>query len=173
VIVPFVPDDAGGTGPVVNDGYFGPVPAERLKQGDTCLLFRADGEYRSKLGIRPGRACDRLGSIDFENNLLTVVCFDLPGTGRYVNAMWELQDDPFAGDVVNSYNDGPAEPGKASLGGFYELETSSPAGELAPGETLRHANRTFHFRGAMEALDEMSRTLFGVEVSQARALMDL
>jgi len=133
VIVPFVPDDAGGTGPVVNDGYFGPVPAERLKQGDGYLLFRADGEYRSKLGIRPGRASDRLGSIDFENNLLTVVHFDLPGTGRYVNAMWELQDDPFAGDVVNSYNDGPAEPGKASLGGFYELETSSPAGGLAPG----------------------------------------
>ena len=27
--------------------------------------------------------------------------------------MWETQKDPYGGDVVNSYNDGPTEPGKA------------------------------------------------------------
>ncbi|MDP6380001.1 MAG: hypothetical protein QF662_01545 [Phycisphaerae bacterium] len=172
-IIPFITDEAGGRGAVVNDRYFGPVPGERLKEESGCLLFRADGNFRSKLGITPSRARDVLGSIDFDENILTVVRFDLPGSDAYVNSMWEIQDEPFAGDVVNSYNDGPPEPGQPSLGGFYELETSSPAAELAPGETLRHRNRTFHFRGAPAALDGISNAVFGIDLGRVRSLMNL
>ena len=63
----------------------------------------------------------------------------------YVNSMWEMQKDPSGGDVVNSYNDGPTEPGKPALGGFYEIETSSPAAALAPGAKLVHVHDTVHF----------------------------
>ncbi|MDG2385208.1 MAG: hypothetical protein P8N76_26290 [Pirellulaceae bacterium] len=48
--------------------------------------------------------------------------------------MWKLQDQPYAGDVINSYNDGPLELGKPGLGPFYELETSSRAAALGPGK---------------------------------------
>ena len=48
----------------------------------------------------------------------------------YVNGQWGPQEDPFAGDVINSYNDGPVEDGSI-MGPFYEIETSSPGG-LAP-----------------------------------------
>lgn len=33
------------------------------------------------------------------------------------------------------------------LGPFYELETSSPAAALNPGESLRHIQRTIHIKG--------------------------
>ena len=80
--------------------------------------------------------------------------------------MWEKQKEPYGGDVVNSYNDGPVEPGKPSLGGFYELETSSPAAELAPGESLVHTHRTFHFVGERASLDAISDKVLGVTASR-------
>ena len=53
--------------------------------------------------------------------------YSLPaGEREYVNSLWEIQDEPFRGDVVNSYNDGKLEDG-TQLGPFYELESSSPA----------------------------------------------
>jgi hypothetical protein len=78
--------------------------------------------------------------------------------------MWELQDRPFAGDVVNSYNDGPPAPGARPLGPFYELETSSPAALLAPGESISHVHRTFHLTGPREELDRISRRVLEVSI---------
>jgi hypothetical protein len=101
---------------------------------------------------------------------LTVVLYSKPAAAtRYVNSMWETQKEPYAGDVVNSYNDGPTEPGKASLGGFYELETSSPAAALAPGEALTHVHQTFHFAGPFPALDAIARRVLGVRLDQVSA----
>ena len=80
--------------------------------------------------------------------------------------MWEKQAEPYGGDVVNSYNDGPVEPGQPSLGGFYELETSSPAAALAPGASLVHAHRTFHFVGERTALDAIAGKVLGVTASR-------
>ncbi len=42
---------------------------------------------------------------------------------------------------------------------FYELETSSPASALKPGETMRHVQRTFHIQGPEEALDLLAGKL--------------
>ena len=59
--------------------------------------------------------------------MLTLVQYTRPaGATRYVNSMWAIQQNPYGGDVINSYNDGPPAPGAAPLGPFYELETSSP-----------------------------------------------
>ncbi len=79
--------------------------------------------------------------------------------------MWEIQKEPFAGDVVNSYNDGPPEPGKKPLGPFYELETSSPAAALAPGASLTHVHRTFHVQGDAKDLDALALELLGVSLA--------
>lgn len=166
VIVPF---ERNAPGPVVNDRYFGKIPASRLTADEIqgFLLFTCDGRYRSKIGLSPARAKAALGSYADEAGLLTLVLYSKPdGAQKYVNSMWEMQKHPYGGDVVNSYNDGPTEPGKASLGGFYEIESSSPAAALAPGATLTHVDQTFHFLGTREALDPIARKVLGVGLDQ-------
>jgi hypothetical protein len=152
VVLPFRTE---ATGPIVNDAYFGKVPSDRLvvHERDGYLVFTCDGQHRSKIGLGPSRAMPLLASYSPSAGLLTIVQYDPPkGPAKYVNSMWEQQKDPFAGDVVNSYNDGPTEPGKPPLGGFYEIETSSPGAALRPGQTLAHVQRTFHFMGSEQAL---------------------
>lgn len=160
VVIPFEP------GAKVNDAYFGKVPAERLEIRDGYLLFRADGKHRSKIGLPPSHAKSVLGSYSASAKLLTIVRYDGPKRGApYVDSMWQMQEDPYDGDAVNSYNDGPPAPGKPPLGGFYELETSSPGAELAPGEALSHTHTTFHFVGEPAALDPIARRSLGVALS--------
>jgi hypothetical protein len=79
-----------------------------------------------------------------------------------VNSLWPPQKDPFSGDAINSYNDGAPAPGVGPLGPFYELETSSPAAELAPGAALDHIQRTMHFQGDRAGLEAMARACLGV-----------
>jgi hypothetical protein len=111
-----------------------------------------------------------LGSYDPGARLLTLVRFDRPpGASDYVNSLWEIQKEPFRGDVVNSYNDGPPAPGAKPLGPFYELETSSPAAALAPGESLVHRHRTIHCTGDDQRLDAVARGVLGVGLSQIRS----
>lgn len=164
VVIPFVEGNDQELGPIVNDSYFGEVPDSRLKITDGFVYFKGDGLFRSKIGLSPRKSKPILGSYDASSQVLTIVTFTKPEQNRmdYVNSMWELQEDPFAGDVVNSYNDGPPEPGAKSLGPFYELETSSPAAALGQGESLTHENRTFHFQGTEEDLDKISRKCLGV-----------
>ncbi len=163
VVVPFKPGTEAALGPKVNDTYFGKVPGDRLVVQDSVLFFRGDGLYRSKIGIPPARAKSVLGSYDAKGSVLTIVEFNRPeGATDYVNSMWQIQDRPYGGDAVNSYNDGPPAPGQKPLGPFYELETSSPAAALKPGEALTHTHRTLHFVGDAVALDKIARKALGV-----------
>lgn len=82
----------------------------------------------------------------------------------YVNSMWELQDVPFAGDVVNSYND------DGKLGRFYELETSSPA--LAPGAAATHRHQTIHLHGTTAELDGIARATLGIGLAAIRLVFN-
>jgi hypothetical protein len=169
-----VPFDPAASGPIVNDAYFGKVPSDRLRisEAEGFLVFRCDGQYRSKIGLGPARARPWLGSHSESAQLLTLVTHDgSGGSTDYVNSMWEQQRAPFAGDVVNAYNDGPATPGGASLGGFYELETSSPAALLGPRESLAHAQYTFHLVGDRAVLDTLARSTLGVGLDRVAALV--
>jgi hypothetical protein len=169
IVVPFVPGPEGKLGPVVNDAYFGKVPADRLVAKDSVLFFRGDGQYRSKIGLSPRRARSVLGSYDAVNKVLTVVQYNKPAAARdYVNSMWQLQDQPYRGDVVNSYNDGPSEPGAKPLGPFYELETSSPAAALGPGRSILHTHRTFHFQAPEAQLDPIANAVLGVSIDEIK-----
>ncbi|HEY6081219.1 MAG TPA: DUF6786 family protein [Polyangiaceae bacterium] len=164
VIMPF---EKAGAGEIVNDRYFGKVSAERLHvvSDQGFLLFKCDGQQRGKIGLSPERAKDVLGSYSASSGMLTIVRFTRPpGAKRYVNNLWELSKQPFGGDVSNAYNDGPVEPGKPSLGGFYELESSSPAAALAPGASLRHVHETYHFSGPREALQPIATKVLGVSL---------
>jgi hypothetical protein len=169
IVVPYQEGSASERGPVVNDAYFGKVPAERLLAREGRLFFSGDGRHRSKIGLSTRRARPVLGSYDAARKVLTIVSFDRPpAAADYVNSMWEIQKQPFGGDVVNSYNDGPPAPGARPLGPFYELETSSPAASLAPGASLTHVHRTFHLEGDEAGLDAIARRLLGVSLEQIR-----
>ncbi len=166
VVLPYKTGDEATMGPIVTDTYFGKVPEDRLKIADGLIYFKGDGQYRSKIGVNPQRSKPIIGSYDPGRNLLTIVQYTLPaGATDYVNSMWEVQEKPFGGDVVNSYNDGPVDGGKP-LGPFYELETSSPALALKPGEAYTHHSRTFHFRGDRAALQALATKLLGANLDQ-------
>jgi hypothetical protein len=163
VAAPFKQGDERKLGKVVTDDYFGKVPADRLKVTDRLILFKADGNYRSKIGISPERALPLIASYDGTNGILTVATFTLPEKHPgYVNSLWQIQKEPFKGDAVNSYNDGPVN--GSQMGKLYEIESSSPAADLAPGKSLTHYHRTIHFKGSKEALDVVSMKLLGVPV---------
>jgi len=149
---------------------FGEIPQDRLQVGTSAVLFKGDSRFRSKVALHARRAKSVVGSWDPTQGVLTVVSFNLPqGPHPYVSSLWEIQKEPFNGDVVSSYNDGPAAPGEPSWGPYYELETTSPAAELMPGGNLTHENRTFHFMGERERLDAMSKHLFGVSLDDIEA----
>jgi hypothetical protein len=163
IAIPFTAGPETTLGPIVNDAYFGKVPPDRLRIEDTVILFRGDGRHRSKIGLSPSRARDVAGSYDAANRVLTLVQYTRPADAvRYVNSMWEIQREPYKGDVINSYNDGPPAPGQPPLGPFYELETSSPALSLKPQERYTHVHRTFHFAGPEAELDRLARATLGV-----------
>jgi hypothetical protein len=168
VIVPFETVAALKGTPIVNDAYFGKVPSERLvvHEDKGFMVFTADGKERGKIGVGPARAKPMLGSYSARAKLLTVVQYDKPkANAPYVNSMWEKQKAPYAGDVVNSYNDGSPGPGKPPLGGFYEIESSSPAAELAPGQSLVHTHRTFHMVGEAAGLEPLAKKMLGVSLA--------
>lgn len=153
-----------GPGPAVNDDYFGKLPPNRLSVNDRVVVMRADGKERGKIGIPRARARDVIGSWDPSLGVLTLAQFSLvPEKLAYVNAKWGPQPEPFAGDVANAYNDGPT-PGGAALGPFYELESSSPAAALSPGDSLTHVHRTVHLRGERKALDVIAQKVLGVSL---------
>jgi hypothetical protein len=172
VVVPFHAGAENELGPAVNDTYFGKVPADRLVVKDDVLFFSGDGQYRSKVGLSPQRAKPILGSYDAINKVLTIVQYNKPAdTVDYVNSMWELQNEPYKGDVVNSYNDGPSEPGAKPMGPFYELETSSPAAALKPGETISHTHRTYHLQGTEANLDPIAKATLGVTIAEIKSAL--
>jgi hypothetical protein len=167
VVLPIRAGDEGTLGPKVNDRYFGAIPPERLKTTDKAIFFRADGEQRGKIGVPKARAKDIAGSFDPEAHLLTLVKYSLPEQDvGYVSSMWEQQEAPFSGDVVNSYNDGPLGPGRPPLGPFYEIESSSPALTLEPQATARHVHRTLHLQGPDAELDVVAQRVLGVSLAE-------
>ena len=162
----FIPFHQTAGGVIVNDDYFGKVPPARLIVDESVIYFRIDGEYRSKIGIPPGRAKELCGSYDKVNQILTLLWCTIPESGMtYVNSKWGDQDDPFNGDVINSYNDGPLADG-SMMGPFYEIETSSPAAELLPGESITHIQRIIHLQGEENELGAIVKSLFGLNLGE-------
>jgi hypothetical protein len=167
IVVPIKPGPESELGVKVTSDYFGTVPPDRLVVKENVIFFKCDGQYRSKIGFNPRRSKAVLGSYDAANKGLTIVQFTKPeGVTEYVNSLWKIQNDPFAGDACNSYNDGPPSPGAKPLGPFYEMESSSPAAALAPGKSLTHRHRTIHMSGDEAALDAVAQSTFGVSLKE-------
>ena len=163
-----IPLTQGGE-PAVNSDYFGPVERDRLRVVNNTVFFKGDGQYRSKIGIPPGRAKGVCGSYDAARGILTVVRYNQAKQAvsqPYVRSQWKNHEHPYAGDVINAYNDGPPEPGAKPLGPFYELESSSPAAPLLPAQSITHIQSTVHFEGTPEQLDPICQAEFGVSLAE-------
>ncbi|HEY5592530.1 MAG TPA: DUF6786 family protein [Paludibacter sp.] len=163
VIIPYKQSNSAK----INDSYFGKIDADRLKVTDTALFFKGDGGKRGKIGTPPEMTIPVSGAYDAENGTLTIVKFSFYNRNEdvFVNSMWEFQTEPFKGDVINSYNDGPLEDGSI-MGPFYEIETSSSAANLKPGESLLHTHTTMHFKGDFESLNEIAKKILGVDLNE-------
>jgi len=172
VVIPIRTGDEKEMGIKVNDNYFGRISEDRLKIHGSNIYFKADGASRGKIGIPPLRATGTMGSYDFENNILTLLICQLPGGVKdYVNSAWETQDDPYSGDALNSYNDGPLENG-SQMGPFYELETSSPAAALRPGESIIHSQVTIHLTGDISLLNKAAVRSFGISLEEIKKIFE-
>ena len=166
----FIPYEKSFAGKPVNDMYFGKVPSDRLILEDGTAYFKIDGEYRSKIGLPKGSAKDVCGSYDSATHTLNILKYTVPeGDAVYVNGQWGPQEDPFCGDVINSYNDGINDSGDI-MGPFYEIETSSPAAALQPGQSLTHSQTTIHMEGDESLLSAVAEQIFGVSLEKVSGM---
>ena len=165
VMIPFNPlRDARSH---ITDNYFGSIPAERLQVKDSVLYFTCDGKYRSKIGLAPVIAKPIAASYDFAKNVLTLVLPEVNRNAPYVNSKWENQKEPYKGDVINSYNDGPLEDG-TQLGPFYEIESSSPALELKKGTSGSYRQVTCHLQADYPVMKQFVKNLLQIDLDQIK-----
>jgi hypothetical protein len=148
---------------VATTDYFGEIGKDRIKMDGKTLFFKADGRSRGKLGIVLKHVLPVSGSYDAENNILTLITFDVDSNARYLNQEWNTTKPVFSGDASNAYNDGPLADG-SQMGPFYELESVSPAAELAPGASLQHKHNVYHFTGNKQELDMIAIKALGVSL---------
>ncbi len=175
IVVPFQTGSTEELGKVVESDYFGALNEQRLQvdQNAGLIFFLGDGDLRSKLGVSPQRTTGRLGSWDAQRGIFSVVDFNMPpAPNGYTNNLWEMQDDPFCGDALNTYNDGPNDSGE-KFGGFFELETMGPALGLKPGESGTHIHRTMRFEGDRDAIDRLAKHVFGVDLDEIESKVGL
>ncbi|MDP9079519.1 MAG: hypothetical protein M3O71_18975 [Bacteroidota bacterium] len=163
-IVPY----SDGTGKVATTDYFGEIPKNRIKYNNGILLFKADGKSRGKLGMQAARAKNMAGNYDAKNNVLTITLFDTDPKAIYLNQEWRTDRDPFVGDAVNAYNDGPLAD-KTQMGPFYEIESVSPAAFLKPNEKLTHNHSVFHFTGDKQELNNIVLKTLGISLQDIQA----
>lgn len=167
VFVPFRKGVQSDLGKIVADDYFGKVAPERLKVGDGVVYFVCDGKKRGKIGFSPERAKGIAGSYDPAIGRLTLLMYQEPESHLgYVNSKWQLQDNPYEGDAINSYNDGPVDESGEQMGPFYELESSSPALALAPGESATHTQTVMHLYGQRAALQGVLDGICDVDLDE-------
>ena len=160
----FIPYKQSRKGKIVNDEYFGKIPTDRLIVKNGIIYFKIDGCFRSKLGVPASRATNLCGSYDSSKGVLTILWCDIfEDSLNYMNGQWGIQNDPYYGDVINAYNDGPVEDGSV-MGPFYEIETSSPGAELAPNESLTHTQKIIHIQGNDKQLDYIIKKLFKTDI---------
>ena len=168
VVIPFREGDEKDMGPIATTNYFGEITPERIKYSNNVIFFRVDGNKRRKLGLSQSRVKPVAGSYDAENRVLTIVKYSVPERDAdYVNQLWLWQENPFIGDVMNAYNDGPLEDG-SQMGPFYEIESSSPAAFLEKGESITHHHQVFHFTGPEDQLDKLSVKILGVTLEDIK-----
>ena len=123
----------------------------------------------SGIGVSPYRSEGIALSYDSLNNILTVILYIKPsGKRAYLANSWRRSAQPFDGDAISVYNNGPLARTSASAERYYEISTYSPALNLAKGKSQFHLQRTFHFNGSEYDLGLIAYKLAGISIGQLR-----
>ncbi|MDR0537330.1 MAG: hypothetical protein LBH04_04700 [Tannerellaceae bacterium] len=171
-LVPYIGGSEEALGRIVTSDYFGEIPPDRLRiiEGRKGVVaLKTDGGFRSKIGLSAGRAGSVAGNYDPDARHLVLAFFDVDPSAVYLNQEWNPDRNPLVGDVLNAYNDGPLEDGSI-MGPFLELESSSPAAFLAPGETLAHRHSIVHLIGEDAALSAVTERVFGLSIKKIKSI---
>lgn len=146
------------TTPLKISKYLSKLKGDRLIKKKHAVLFKTDGAYRSKIGIKPKNTIPIIGNYNSKNKVLTVIIFSFNKEGKFLNSDdRDLESGLWNGDVVNSYNNSQDKDRKST---FYELESASEAKILKKGESITHYHKTFHFSGDENALNQLCLRLF-------------
>ncbi|WP_282136838.1 DUF6786 family protein [Seonamhaeicola maritimus] len=159
-------DDSTVIIPLKNNGnktdiltYLATIDSTRFAIKKNTVLFRADGKYRSKIGIPPEFAPNIYGCYSKLKNKLTIVEYKKENDSMYSNSFVSIQDEPFKGEAIPIYNNSE---------NFYELESNAPLKVLNPGETASHWQRVYHFSDSSETLNEISQRLLYIDLNNTK-----
>ena len=93
---------------------------------------------------------------------------DLP----WVRSQWEDHENPYDGEQIHAYNDGAPDADSDPLGPFYEIETSSPALPLEPGQSTTHVSDTVHFKCCPDTLGPIAEAVFGITLEELEKVFE-
>ncbi len=139
--------------------YMGKLDENRLQIKEDVLFFKADGKYRSKIGIPPSMAPSIYGCYAKDKKRLSIVQYQQNTDELYFNSEVTIQENPYRGEVIPIYNNGPMDFSTPKEASFFELESTSPMRELLPNESIEHFHRVYHFEGEEEELNRISQQL--------------
>ena len=98
---------------------------------------------------------------------MTLVQYTRPADAvNYVNSMWEIQREPYRGDVINSYNDGPPAPASRPWARSSSSRRPRRLSILLPAQRYTHVHRTFHLVGPDAELDRIARATIKVGLDE-------
>lgn len=146
--------------------YMGPLNSDRLALKNNVILFKADGKYRSKIGVPNIIAPAVYGCYSKDKNRLTIVQYKKTPDSLFSNSHVSIQGNPYQGEVIPIYNNGTMDYSKTNETSFFELESTSPFKELEPSESVSHFHRVYHFSGDEKTLSFISEKLLGIQLNQ-------
>jgi len=144
--------------------YLGPLDKTRLQLKQKSLLFKADGKYRSKIGIPHDIAPKLYGSYSKDKNRLTIVQYRKTIETGYSNSNISIQDNPYEGEIIPIYNNGTMDYSPTTKTSFFELESTSAFVELWPNKYVTHYHRVYHFSADDTTLNAISEELLGISL---------
>jgi len=136
--------------------YMGALDKSRLQLKNNTILFKGDGKYRSKIGVKPEYAPTIYGCYTKSINRLTIIEYKKNNDNLYANSYVSIQDKPYNGEAIPIYNNSE---------NFYELESNSPLKPMQPNDSLIHWHRVYHFSGNKSNLNKISETLLGINLN--------
>ena len=165
VIVPLL--ETSHLGAIYN--YMGALDSARVKiiQGHT-LLFKADGKYRSKIGIPKNLAPSTYGCYAKDKKRLTIVQYKQTKDSLYSNSYVTVQESPYKGEAIPIYNNGTMDYSPTKTTSFFELESTSAMKVLKPLDTLKHWHRVYHFSGTEKQLNQISEKILKINLLQCK-----
>ncbi|NMH87921.1 DUF6786 family protein [Flavivirga algicola] len=148
--------------------YMGPLNTKRLYIKNKTLLYRADGKYRSKIGVPHKFAPEIYGCYSKDQQRLTIIQYRKTNDSLYFNSNVFVQKNPYQGEVIPIYNHGTMDYSATDDISFFELESTSAMKVLHPNETITHFHRVYHFSGSFNELNHISEKLLNFNLNEIK-----